>query len=136
MVIDENELWDLLEDPNYAGPNKSAAFILNNLYGLDEPWDYDLSLAVIKWLGTYFLPATPLVIPCPVDQDILAILPDLFNNLPAISLLVTLQEGKALLEKTLANVKAAHLTDPALLITQQNWIVELECRLAGLACKD
>ena len=124
----EPDLLDMLVDPAYYGPSNSCEPVLGkllNFTGYEEPFDDEYGLAILKWLGTYLIPSSPLTLPCPSDQNFLGMLSVLFNYLPARSLLHFLDESKTILVKTLANVRAAAPE-------RSDWIGELERRYAVL----
>lgn len=106
--------------------------MINQLFEVVEAWSEELEQAIIRWLGTYLMPANPPILPCPSEQDFFMIIDQVFDNLPPDPLLAFLQEGKTLLNKTLESVRAANLKDPATLTTQNNWVAELERRLDGI----
>ena len=124
----EPVLLEMLANPAYSGPNNSCKPVLDKLFsftGYEELFDNEYGLAILKWLGTYLIPNTPLTLPCPPDLDLLKILPNIFNWLPSKTLLLFLQEAKALLGKTLTNVRAAAPE-------RSDWLGELERRYAML----
>jgi hypothetical protein len=133
MVIRvKTKMQKLLEDPANVGPDNPSTVILNNLNFEYKPWDYDLCSRLLHWVVTYLIPGSNLTLPVPAELDFVAILSELFNDLPAHDLLEILKEGQQVLEDTLTNVQEARLTDANSLKKQQIWVEELKRRLASM----